>query len=133
MSDVGGQRGSRDRLSPRPHPRGERRRPGPEPRLVGNPCAGGLRPGDRIDVDLPQGRVTYRVQGTRILPPTALWITKRVGYDRLVLGACHPLSRPGTDRPPGRGQAAGRYAGAQVVTLAHTMRAPPFAPAGHLR
>jgi sortase A len=50
-----------------------------------------LRPADRIELVLPYGRFTYRVQGTRIVPPTALWITKRVGYDRLVLSACHPL------------------------------------------
>jgi sortase A len=50
-----------------------------------------LRPGDRIAVEMPYGRFTYRVQGTRIVPPSALWITKRVGYDRLVLSACHPL------------------------------------------
>jgi sortase A len=47
--------------------------------------------GDRVELALPYGRFTYRVRGTRTVPPTALWITKRVGYDRLVLSACHPL------------------------------------------
>jgi sortase A len=37
------------------------------------------------------GRFTYRVERTRIVPPTALWVTDRVGYDRLILSACHPL------------------------------------------
>jgi sortase A len=50
-----------------------------------------LRPADAIEVDLPYGRFTYRVQRTRIVKPTALWITRNVGYDRLVLSACHPL------------------------------------------
>nr|MBA3263521.1 hypothetical protein [Thermoleophilaceae bacterium] len=28
---------------------------------------------------------------TRIVEPTALWVTRRVRYDRLILTACHPL------------------------------------------
>ncbi len=50
-----------------------------------------LRPGDRIMVRMSYGRFTYRVQRTRIVLPTALWVTHDVGYDRLVLSACHPL------------------------------------------
>jgi sortase A len=50
-----------------------------------------LRRSDRIELVLPYGRFTYRVQDTRIVPATALWITKSVGYDRLALSACHPL------------------------------------------
>ena len=50
-----------------------------------------LRPADPIELVLPYGRFTYRVQRTRIVSPTALWITRSVGYDRLVLSACHPL------------------------------------------
>lgn len=50
-----------------------------------------LRPGDEIVVTMPYGRFTYRVERTRIVPPTALWVTRDVGYDRLVLSACHPL------------------------------------------
>jgi len=50
-----------------------------------------LRPGDQIRVAMPYGRFTYRVQGTRIVPSSALWITRNVGYERLVLSACHPL------------------------------------------
>ena len=33
----------------------------------------------------------YRVERTQIVPPTALWVTQRVAYDRLILSACHPL------------------------------------------
>lgn len=47
--------------------------------------------GDRVMVDMPYGRFTYRVERTQIVPPTALWVTKRKRYDRLVLTACHPL------------------------------------------
>ena len=47
--------------------------------------------GDRIEVSMPYGRFVYRVERTQIVPPTALWVTDRVGFDRLVLSACHPL------------------------------------------
>ena len=40
---------------------------------------------------MPYGRFTYRVQRTRIVEPTAIEVTDPVGYDRLVLSACHPL------------------------------------------
>ena len=40
---------------------------------------------------MPYGRFTYRVERTRIVPPTATEVTDRVGYDRLILSACHPL------------------------------------------
>jgi sortase A len=50
-----------------------------------------VRPGDEITVAMPYGRFTYRVERTRIVPPTAIWVTQRVSYDRLILSACHPL------------------------------------------
>lgn len=50
-----------------------------------------LRAGDRIELAMPYGRFIYRVERTRIVPPTATEVTDRVGYDRLVLSACHPL------------------------------------------
>src|SRR6185312_545030 len=50
-----------------------------------------LKPGDRIMVTMPYARFTYVVQYHRIVLPTALWVTKDVGYDRLVLSACNPL------------------------------------------
>ena len=49
-----------------------------------------LRKGDRVTVEMPYGRFTYRVEGSRIVPPTAVDVVRRVGYDRLVLSACHP-------------------------------------------
>jgi sortase A len=50
-----------------------------------------LRPADTITLTLPYGRFTYRVERTRIVPSTAVWVTQRVSYDRLILSACHPL------------------------------------------
>ncbi len=50
-----------------------------------------LRRGDPIVVTMPYARFTYGVQETKIVPPTALWVTRDVGYDRLVLSACHPM------------------------------------------
>ena len=47
--------------------------------------------GDRIELAMPYGRFTYRVERTRIVPPTATEVTDLVSYDRLVLSACHPL------------------------------------------
>jgi sortase A len=51
----------------------------------------GLDPGDRIELTMPYGRFSYRVERTRIVAPTATWVTDRVSYDRLILSACHPL------------------------------------------
>lgn len=50
-----------------------------------------LRPGDPIVASMPYGRFVYRVERTRIVSPSATWVTRRVGYERLVLTACHPL------------------------------------------
>jgi sortase A len=47
--------------------------------------------GDRIELRMPYGRFVYRVERTKIVPPTDLSVVDRVGYDRLVLSACHPL------------------------------------------
>ena len=49
-----------------------------------------LERGDRVLVEMPYGRFTYRVEGSRIVPPSAVDVVRRVGYDRLVLSACHP-------------------------------------------
>ena len=47
--------------------------------------------GDRIELAMLYGLFTYRVERTRIVAPTATEVTDPVGYDRLVLSACHPL------------------------------------------
>lgn len=50
-----------------------------------------LRREDPIVLRMPYGRLTYTVTGTRIVDPTNLSILKRVGYEQLVLTACHPV------------------------------------------
>jgi sortase A len=74
-----------------------------------------LRRGDRIELAMPYGRFTYRVERTRIVAPTATEVTDPVGYDRLVLSACHPLYSAAQriivfarlERAEARGRAAG--------------------------
>jgi sortase A len=50
-----------------------------------------LHRGDRIVMEMPYGTFVYRVQKTQIVDDSALWVTRRVRYNRLVLSACHPL------------------------------------------
>lgn len=50
-----------------------------------------LRRGDRIELRMPYGTFVYAVERERIVPPSATWVTRDVGEDRLVLTACHPL------------------------------------------
>jgi sortase A len=50
-----------------------------------------LAQGDRIIMTMPYGRFVYLVQHTQIVAPNAWWVTRNVGYDRLVLSACNPL------------------------------------------
>jgi sortase A len=47
--------------------------------------------GDRIELRMPYGTFVYSVEQRRIVLPTAVWVTRRTSYDRLVLSACHPL------------------------------------------
>jgi sortase A len=50
-----------------------------------------LERGDEIVLTTPYARFTYLVERTQIVEPTALWVTRDVGYQRLVLSACNPL------------------------------------------
>jgi sortase A len=50
-----------------------------------------LKRGQRITLDMPDGRFLYRVEETRIVDDQDLSVLDRVGYQRLVLSACHPL------------------------------------------
>ena len=47
--------------------------------------------GDRITIDMPDGRFEYRVERTKIVDDQDFSVLDRVGYQRLVLSACHPL------------------------------------------
>lgn len=49
-----------------------------------------LTGGEEIVVEMPYGRFVYRVEKQQIVKPDALWIKRDVGYERLVLSACHP-------------------------------------------
>jgi hypothetical protein len=58
------------------------------------------------------GRCRYRLERTRVVDPTALWVTRRVAHERPLLTACHPL-----------------YSAAQrIVVFARLTRAEPAAP-----
>ena len=47
--------------------------------------------GQPITIDMPDGRFIYRVQRTTIVDDQDLSVLDGVGYQRLVLSACHPL------------------------------------------
>lgn len=50
-----------------------------------------LKPRDRVSVEMPDATYVYRVEKTRIVRPSEVSVKRRVGYDRLILSACHPL------------------------------------------
>jgi sortase A len=49
-----------------------------------------LRRGDLVTLWWRGSRFVYRVTGIRIVRPSALWILRERGAERLVLTACHP-------------------------------------------
>jgi sortase A len=50
-----------------------------------------MQRGDLITLEMPYARFFYRVQRTAIVDPSDVGIVGEVGYERLVLSACHPL------------------------------------------
>lgn len=50
-----------------------------------------LKRGDEIEIEMPYANLAYRVQKTRVVDDSAVNIIHKVGYERLVLTACHPL------------------------------------------
>jgi sortase A len=50
-----------------------------------------LERGQRITIDMPDGRFIYRVERTTIVDDQDLSVLDPVGYRRLMLSACHPL------------------------------------------
>ena len=50
-----------------------------------------MKRGDTIRLELPGSDYVYRVERTRIVDNDATWVKRDMGYDRLVLTACHPL------------------------------------------
>jgi sortase A len=50
-----------------------------------------LQRGEPITIDMPDGRFVYTVERTKIVDDQDLSVLDRVGHQRLVLSACHPL------------------------------------------
>jgi sortase A len=50
-----------------------------------------LDPRDQIRVEMPYGTFVYSVEETRIVDDNDLSVKDPVGYNRLLLSACHPL------------------------------------------
>jgi sortase A len=50
-----------------------------------------IEDGDEVRIELPYATFTYRVQRHEIVDDSDVGIIKPVGYERLVLTACHPL------------------------------------------
>lgn len=50
-----------------------------------------IQDGDEVELRMPYGTFTYTVQKHEIVDPTDVQIVDDVGYERLVLTACHPL------------------------------------------
>ena len=49
-----------------------------------------IDPGDEIRVEMPYAAFTYVMQRHEVVDPTDVGILKPVGFDQLVLTACHP-------------------------------------------
>ncbi|MFT4035496.1 MAG: class E sortase [Patulibacter sp.] len=89
-----------------------------------------LKRGDRITVGTPYGNFTYAVERHRIVTPTDTWVLDRIGRERLVLSACHPLYSAAQRiivfaelvryKPPTTGPWAKALRGAASGTLAAT-------------
>jgi sortase A len=49
-----------------------------------------IQDGDEIRIEMPYAAFTYTVEKHEVVDPSDVGIIKPVGYDRLVLTACHP-------------------------------------------
>jgi len=50
-----------------------------------------LNRGDLVRIEMANGRFTYVVEKTSLVDPSEVSVKKPVGYERLILTACHPL------------------------------------------
>ena len=50
-----------------------------------------LKKGDEIQLEMVYATITYRVEKTLIVRPDQTEVKDKVGYNRLILSACHPL------------------------------------------
>ena len=62
-----------------------------------------LEPGDDVILTTGDGRFVYKVTGTEIVYPDALWIVDQTAEHTATLFACHPagLHQAAHRRPPG--------------------------------
>ncbi|HEY5709554.1 MAG TPA: class E sortase [Solirubrobacterales bacterium] len=47
--------------------------------------------GDRMVLEMPYGKILYRVQKTEVVDPSDVGVVQYAGYERLVLTTCHPV------------------------------------------
>jgi sortase A len=47
--------------------------------------------GEEVILEMPYATFIYEVEGSRVVEPTQVGIVRNVGYERVVLTACHPL------------------------------------------
>jgi sortase A len=72
-----------------------------------------LKAGDQVILEMPYARFIYAVEHLKIVAPTEVSVIRPVGYERLVLSACHPL-----------------YSAAQrIIVFAKLRRTEPRGPA----
>lgn len=50
-----------------------------------------LEKGDEVTLEMPYATFTYKIQDIEIVNPDEISVVENVGYERLVLSACHPL------------------------------------------
>jgi sortase A len=50
-----------------------------------------MKAGDEVTLEMPYATFVYEVQRTEIVDPSQTEVVRDVGYERLVLSACHPL------------------------------------------
>jgi sortase A len=50
-----------------------------------------IREGEEVILETPYATFVYEVEGSRVVAPTRVGIVRNVGYERVVLTACHPL------------------------------------------
>ena len=50
-----------------------------------------VEPGDEITLEMPYATFTYEVEKVDIVEPSEIGVVRNVGFERLVLSACHPL------------------------------------------
>ncbi|MEM9407945.1 MAG: class D sortase, partial [Acidobacteriota bacterium] len=51
----------------------------------------GVEPGDVLELEGPDGAVSYVVDWTRVVDPDAVWVTEQRGRDELTLVTCYPF------------------------------------------